>query len=189
VADNRDDDRASTINAEGCRLTSDITTRSDEHTPRPSAEAADDGYVTLPDGRRIVDRRRRPTPLFSRYTMWGRRTRVRRDDDGDDRRYVDRASGGFLALVVALVVLVSFDAFSTLHIVRSGGGEDNPLMDWVLRRSVPLFLAIKLLPLPVAFVLVSIHRYFNWVRIGLSVAVAIYGVLALYHLYGLSQIH
>ena len=169
-------------------MTSDTTTRDDQPTPG-HADQADDGYVILPDGRRIVDRRRRPTPLFSRYTMWGRRTRVRHDEPGPDRRYVDRATGGFLALVVALVVLVTFDAFSTLHIVRSGGGEDNPLMDWVLRRSVPLFLAIKLMPLPVAFVLVSIHRYVDWVRIGLTIAVAVYGALALYHLYGLSQIH
>jgi hypothetical protein len=134
------------------------------------------------------DRRQVPTPLISRFTLRGRRSLIRRDLDLLRGRYVDRSSGGYLAVILTLVILVVIDAGSTLYIVSHGGRELNPLMDKALRRGVGWFLLLKFTPLPVAFLLLSIHRYFRWVRAGLGFLVAVYGMLAMYHLFLLGRI-
>ena len=141
------------------------------------------------DQRRGSDRRFRPTPLFSRFTLIGRRIALRRNADLLRGRYIDRAAGGYLALILVLLVLIVLDAASTLYISRNGGTEVNPIMDHALRRGVGWFLAIKLAPLPLAFLLLSIHRYFHWVRTVLTTLVLIYSGLALYHVSLLLKIH
>jgi hypothetical protein len=139
--------------------------------------------------RRRGDRRRRPTPMFSRFTLRGRRTHIRRDGDLRRGRYVDRSTGRHLLLIVLLMVFITLDAMSTLYILDRGGSEENPLVENVLQRGVGWFLTIKLLPLPLAFLLLSIHRYFGWVRWALLGLLLVYGSLALYHLWLLARIH
>ena len=148
-----------------------------------------DAAAEADNRRRQVDRRRRPTPMFSRFTLRGRRTRIRRDADLGRGRYIDRSTGRHLALIVLLMVFITLDALSTLHILDQGGNEVNPLMENALQRGVGWFLMIKLVPLPVAFLLLSIHRYFRWVRWALLALVAVYGSLALYHVSLLLRIH
>jgi hypothetical protein len=132
--------------------------------------------------RRASDRRRRATPLLSRHTLRGRRTRIRRDADLARGRYVDRSSGVHLLMIVLLVLLISVDTFSTLYILeQEGGSELNPLMVRTLERGVGWFVLVKLGPLPLAYALLSVHRYFSWVRVALGVLVAVYGVLTVYH--------
>lgn len=140
-------------------------------------------------GRRLrPERRREPTPAISRFTLRGRRARIRREFDLLRGRYVDRSGGGHLALILVLLILVSVDALSTLYILQHGGRELNPLMDGALRRGVGWFLLLKIGPLPLAFLLLSIHRYFRWVRLTLGFLLIVYGTLALYHLYLLGKI-
>lgn len=127
------------------------------------------------------DRRRHPTPLLSRFTLRGRRLRFRRDTDTLAGRYIDRSTGRHLLLILLLVIFITLDAASTLFIIEHGGSEVNPLMDNTLQRGVGWFLLVKLGPLPVAFTLLSVHRYFRWVRLALGLLVLVYGVLMLYH--------
>lgn len=134
------------------------------------------------------DRRLEPTGLLSRYTLHGRRTRIRRDTDLLRGRYVDRSSGRHLLLILLLLLFISIDAFSTLFILEHGGEEINPLMVRTLQQGVGWFLVVKLGPLPLAFLLLSVHRYFSWVRLALGSLAAIYGGLMLYHLYTLGKI-
>ncbi len=134
------------------------------------------------------DRRLEPTSLLSGYTLRGRRTRIRRDTDLLRGRYVDRSSGQHLLLILLLLLFISVDAFSTLFILEHGGEELNPLMVRTLERGVGWFLVVKLGPLPLAFLLLSVHRYFSWVRVALGSLAAIYGGLMLYHLYTLAKI-
>jgi hypothetical protein len=119
--------------------------------------------------------------MISRYTLRGRRTRIRRDTDLLRGRYVDRVTGRYLAALVLLLVFVSIDAASTLFIIDRGGSEANPVMDATLRRGVGWFLLVKLGPLPLAYALFSVHRYFGWVRVGLVALTVVYGALMLYH--------
>jgi hypothetical protein len=148
----------------------------------PDADAQDDRRRHHPD------RRQDPTPLLSRFTLRGRRAQIRRELDLLRGRYVDRSSGGHLALITALLVLIAVDTASTLVILAHGGSELNPLMDSALRKGVGWFLLCKFGPLPVAFLMLSIHRYFRWVRATLVFLVFVYGTLALYHLYLLGRI-
>ncbi len=135
------------------------------------------------------DRRLRPTPLLSKFSLVGRRFHIRRDTDFLRGRYVDRSSGIHLALILTLLIFITLDAASTLYILSHGGTEVNPFMDRALRKGVGWFLLIKLGPLPIAFFLLSVHRYFNWVRYLMYGLAAIYGALMCYHLFLLLKIH
>lgn len=119
--------------------------------------------------------------MFSSHSFRGRRVRIRRDTDFLRGRYVDRSTGGHLLLILLLLLFVTLDAMSTLVILERGGTEVNPLMNATLQRGVGWFLLVKLGPLPLAFALLSVHRYFRWVRLALGMLVAVYGVLMLWH--------
>lgn len=127
------------------------------------------------------DRRQQPTPWLSRFSLRGRRKQIRRDDDLVRGRYVDRADGPYLWGVLTLVFLVMLDATSTLFILSRGGSEANPLMRHMLERGTPWFLLVKFGPLPLAFLLLSVARYFGWVRWVLALLLLVYGALAAYH--------
>jgi hypothetical protein len=119
--------------------------------------------------------------MFSRHSLRGQRVRIRRDTDFLRGRYVDRSTGRHLLLILVMLLFVTLDAMSTLVILDQGGTEVNPLMNATLQRGVGWFLLVKLGPLPLAFALLSVHRYFRWVRLALGALVAIYGVLMLWH--------
>ncbi|HOX24593.1 MAG TPA: DUF5658 family protein [Candidatus Krumholzibacteria bacterium] len=155
----------------------------DDRRPDPLRESAEE------QRRAPADRRRVPTPIFSRFTLRGHRARIRRRADFARGRYVDRSTGGHLGSILLLLIFIVLDAASTLYILERGGSEVNPLMANALDRGVGWFLLIKLAPLPVAFLLLSIHRYFRWVRAALILLVVVYGVLAIHHLALLAKIH
>lgn len=158
--------------------------------PRTGTRRPESGLARDPgeSRRRHPDRRQDPTPVLSRFTLRGRRSTIRRSFDLLRGRYVDRSSGGHLALIVTLLILITVDTASTLYILAHGGKELNPLMDNALRKGTGWFLLCKFGPLPVAFLMLSIHRYFRWVRATLGFLVAVYGLLSLYHLYLLARI-
>jgi len=141
------------------------------------------GSARQPEPRqRIGDRRCHPTPWLSRFSLWGRRWHIRRLEDLADRPYVDRAVGGYLASILTLVALIVVDSTSTLFILSRGGTEENPLMRSLLERGTGWFLLVKLGPLPIAFLLLSVVSYFGWVRWGLAALLIVYGGLAAFHL-------
>lgn len=141
------------------------------------------------DRRDPTDRRDEPTPMLSRFTLRGKRSRIRRDFDLERGRYVDRSRGRYLGLILVLIVFIAIDALSTLYIIAQGGTEANPIMDSTLELGVGWFLLVKLGPLPAAFILLSVHRYYRWVRFALFALAAIYTTLMLYHISLLLKIH
>jgi hypothetical protein len=134
------------------------------------------------------DRRRLPTPCLSRFTLRGNRRRIRRAEDLARGRYVDRADGPYLGGIVTLVALIVLDAVSTLFILSRGGTEENPLMASLLARGTGRFLLVKIGPLPIAFLLLSVARYFGWTRWALTAMILVYGALAAYHVHLLMKI-
>jgi hypothetical protein len=141
------------------------------------------------EGRQGSDRRRRPTPMFSRYTLFGRRRRNRRDTDPSHRYYVDWIDGHYRRALIAVVLFILFDSFSTLHIISKGGGEANPLMAMLLGLGAGWFVAIKIISALWAFILLAVHRFFPVARLLSAVLLAAYGMIVIYHLYLLLQIH
>ena len=97
-----------------------------------------------PKRRTFPDRRRKPTPIFSRYTLQGRRKDVRRDEDRRRHIYVDQYSLRFFLLLMAILLLGTADAFLTLHHVHVNNAEElNPIMNYFLGIGPKIFFNVK----------------------------------------------
>lgn len=135
------------------------------------------------------DRRSRPTPAFSRFTLRGRRVANRRDTDSLQNYYVDRAHGPWFWALTALVVMILLDGALTLHILSKGGLEVNPIMDWLYGKGTDWFMGVKVATAAIAFPFLTVHRHFKSAFIGASVLVLAYGGVMLVHAYTLYQIY
>jgi len=138
--------------------------------------------------RRTSDRRARPTPMLSRYTLFGRRRNNRRITDPAACYYVDRSSGIFHVAVLAMLAFIAADTISTLYILSRGGTEANPLMRWLLTLGQDWFVAVKVGSGLIGFILLGVHCKFPTARYLLVLLVAVYFVLSLYHLVLLAQV-
>ena len=78
--------------------------------------------------RAIRDRRKNPTPVFSRFTLWGRRKTFRRKIDRQRGGYVDHYNGLLLLFLISAVALNILDALITIMILDLGGWEVNPIV-------------------------------------------------------------
>ncbi|MCA9726483.1 MAG: hypothetical protein KC729_02300 [Candidatus Eisenbacteria bacterium] len=145
--------------------------------PNPHASAVDSDPC-----RRGPDRRRRPTPLLSRYTFTGRRRHNRRGDDPASGYYVDWVEGNYRSAVIAVGIFIALDALATLEILSRGGSEANPLMARLLGHSVWTFLIVKFAGAFLAIAVLAIHRHFPNIRRLGALLLAAYGSIALYHL-------
>ena len=136
-----------------------------------------------------VDRRRRPTPLFSRYTLWGKRRRNTHEEDPRSDYFIDRPDGGYLVLLVAIVLLVAFDAVATWIFLHHGGEEGNPFVVWLLTLGPSAFWVLKLAPLPLMFAYFAAKRFFAWTQVLALTLFSVYTVLAGFHLYWIYRIN
>ena len=132
--------------------------------------------------RRLPDRRKRPTPMISRYTLLGRRKGFRRDEESSGS-YVDRYGAKMTGILVAIVSLSLLDAFFTLLYIGRGGEEWNPLMKLALDAGIGPFLAIKCGMTVLGVLFLCLHKNFRFVKILLNGVLVIYGALLVYHLF------
>ena len=128
------------------------------------------------------DRRRRPTPMISRYTFVGRRRRNRRRTDSARRYYVDWVEGWYRWVLYLAAFLVVFDTFSTLSILAQGGDEMNRFVARVLEMGTGWYLALKLLPLVLLFPVMGTARHFPLVKIGTLLVMVVYVAVFWRHL-------
>jgi hypothetical protein len=133
-------------------------------------------------GREGGDRRKKPTPLFSRYTLRGRRRENRRASDPRSGYYIDWVVGNYRTAIFAVGAFILLDAAATLEILSRGGTEANPLMAKLLGHSVWAFLAVKIAGAFVAVLVLAVHRHFPHIRGLGALLLAAYGGIALYHL-------
>ena len=146
--------------------------------------------VTQGDGERrnYPDRRRRPTPMLSRYTFRGRRRRTRRATDPQWNYYVDRPGARAWAAAIVLFLLSCFDAFFTLYLLDRGGYELNPFMRAVLGYGRTHFMVVKYALTGFGVLVLLIHKNFylwwKWLTVKRIVLlfVAMYAVLVAYEL-------
>jgi len=136
-----------------------------------------------PEKRDFPDRRRYPTPIMSRYTLWGRRMSFRRQKDQAQGGYVDRYGSGLLLLLVALLVLNALDAVFTIFILDCGGQEVNPLMGVLIAYCGERFWIGKFLLVATAVLFLCLHSQFPRVKDALWLVTLIYGGLILYQVY------
>lgn len=128
-----------------------------------------------------TDRRRRPTPMFSRYWLRGRRRGGRRGTDGQNV-YVDRYTRAEWILVGGIVLMSLADLVLTLAYLWRGGEEANPVMRWALEWGGEVFFAALKMGLTVAGALfLLLHARFRRVRFFTTALFAGYVLLMLYH--------
>ena len=129
------------------------------------------------------DRRRRPTPMFSRFLFAGKRRWNRREADPKSRYYVDRFGGKAWAAVIIILALCGADSFFTwYHINHSGATEANPAMDWLMRNTGDVWWIVKYLVTVVALFFLFLHKNFMLARVSTIIIVLMYIILMAYHL-------
>ena len=144
-----------------------------------------DASATGADDRRedFVERRTRPTPRFSRYTLWGGRRRdLRREGEGDSS-FVDQYSVRVWVLVGWVALMNSADSFFTLLHLQDGGIEVNPFAAWMLTAGRTGFVVIKSVLITLPLIVLCLHKNFPLARIGLLIAAGTYTLLCGYHIW------
>jgi len=114
--------------------------------------------------RNFHDRRRQPTPPFSRYTLWGRRRVLRRKEDQEKGGYVDRYGARLLFFLVLIVGLNILDSFFTMIILDAGGREVNPIVRSAIEVYGDDFWVWKFMIVSVNLILLCIHSRFRYVN-------------------------
>jgi hypothetical protein len=135
--------------------------------------------------RAVADRRKQPTPMFSRYTfLGGRRKTIRRDEDKDVHIYVDLYSRRLLLILLSLLLLNYADAYLTLYLINLGiVVEANPIMDFFLQFGVTHFILAKFLVSLVAIPILCLLKNIFFVRVLILMITTGYFSLILYELY------
>lgn len=128
------------------------------------------------------DRRRRPTPRFSRYTLLGGRRRRGRRDGENDNVFVDQYSPRLLAVMFWIGLMNIGDSFFTLHHIQSGAIELNPVAAWMLSTGRTGFVLLKASVITVPLIVLTLHKNFSLARIGIWTAAGAYTVLFAYHI-------
>lgn len=128
--------------------------------------------------RTFNDRRRQPTPIFSRYTLWGRRKMLRRKEDREKGGYVDRYGAKLFFFLVLIVGLNMLDSLFTTMILDFGGWEVNPIVRSAIEVYGDNFWRWKFMIVSVNLILLCIHSKFRYVdRSILWIAVLYLGVI------------
>ena len=118
--------------------------------------------------RKSSDRRHRPTPLFSRYSLLGGRRRARRRTDDPRAYYVDRLGGLTWFLLLSVFLFQILDAHLTLTQLSRGGVEVNPIMSYLIQRGATLFVAVKLSVAAIGLLFLGIHKNYPLAKPGLA---------------------
>lgn len=141
-------------------------------------------------GRRGPDRRKRPTPMLSRYVLWGgRRRHVRRAEEREGA-FVDVHGAGVFVIVVGIVALNLLDAWFTLLFLSHGGQELNPVVQALLDSAWHPwpFIGMKTVGIGLACMFLAMARNFQAARLGLWAVFLGYTCLLGWHLYLLSSL-
>lgn len=128
------------------------------------------------------DRRKRPTPMLSRYTFFGGRRKAGRRDGETADIYVDVYSKELVGLLVLFFALTVVDSVSTLVYLGKGGRELNPIAQWMIDQGGLFFVGVKGLLSAVCLLFVMLHKNFKPARIALGVGFTFYFLLGVWHL-------
>lgn len=134
------------------------------------------------DKRFHLDRRRRTTPLVSRYTLaGGRRRTVRRATDRGRHLFVDFYSPRLMVALLAVLIFNYIDSYMTLTLLQKGlVFEANPFMSFHLENGISPFIINKGLITAASLTILCIFKNFKFARIGLVLSLIAYVSIVLY---------
>jgi hypothetical protein len=135
----------------------------------------------------MPDRRKKPTPMLSRFLFVGRRRGGRREGE-TDRIYVDRPGAWVVVAVIAVALLSVADAYFTLHELTRGATEANPVMRAALSLGNGAFIVLKTVVTVTGAAFLGLHKTWPLGRVCLFIAVGAYAVLTVYHLVGIYHV-
>ncbi len=128
------------------------------------------------------DRRRRPTPRFSRFAWLGGRRREGRRQGESENLFVDQFSLRMWLLLAWIALMNGADSFFTIYHLQNGGVELNPVADWMLKTGRLGFVVLKSALIALPLVVLCVHKNFALARAGLWIAAGIYTALLVYHI-------
>lgn len=111
--------------------------------------------------RGAADRRRLSWRTFAVGLSSTRRRAARRHEHGF---YVDWYGPGLFTSATLLTLLCALDAFITLELLRLGGRELNPVMDWLIRADLAAFIAAKMALTCAGVTFLVLHQNFRLLR-------------------------
>ena len=131
-----------------------------------------------------TDRRVKPTPFLSRYTLTGgRRKAVRRNDDMPKHIFVDLYDTRLFIAIFVLLILNVLDGFLTLLLVSENIiVEANPVMAFCLDYGHVPFFWVKYLLMAVSLLIFCIFGGFRLSRISLVCSIMLYTSVLIYQL-------
>jgi hypothetical protein len=144
------------------------------------------------ENRQLKDRRSRPTRFISRYTLIGRRRKVRRQDEAHNY-YVDKFESRYLIMVGLVMIFCILDYGLSIKIFEKGGAELNVLMATFMSNGRVLLLWVKLCLTLICLVFILLHKNFKVfglikAHVLIYYVFSIYFVLVLYEFYSLALI-
>ncbi len=110
------------------------------------------------------DRRR-----YSLRTVYGslfinRRRNIRRQDELLNS-YIDWYGPWPLIASILIILMCCLDAFFTLLLINNGAMEMNILMDWLIKKDIQTFAAVKMAVTSLALLVLVMHFNFRIYRI------------------------
>ena len=124
------------------------------------------------------ERRKRPTPMVSKYTFVGGRRASAEPDS-----YTDIYKIPVLVAMLAVTSLNVLDSFFTLVYLQRGGSEANPIADWMINHGPQFFVFFKTFVMGGALAILCLHKNFHRARIGIWLGSTLYVLLTAYHLF------
>lgn len=137
------------------------------------------------NSRLILDRRKCPTPIISRYTFYGgRRKSIRRKRDKKTIIYVDLYSTRLMMAVLSLLLLSCLDAYLTLELIAKGHVvEANPIMAFFLDYGTTPFTVVKFVITACCLIILCLFKNVKITRICLPFALKMYMIVIAYEFY------
>jgi hypothetical protein len=130
----------------------------------------------------INEKRLQPTPMFSRYTIWGRRKGLM---GLPNERYVDRYNPALLFFLLLMVGLNYLDSCFTLMILENGGQELNPIVEGTIYILGEEFWIWKFIIVSFSSIILCLHSQNFKVKIAIVSLCFLYVGLVSYQLIGL----
>jgi hypothetical protein len=131
-----------------------------------------------------ADRRLKPTPLLSRYTLTGgRRKSVRRMHDKRRHIFVDMYDTRLFIAIFALLIMNVLDGFLTLLLINENlVVEANPFMAFCLDYGHAPFFWVKYILMAFSLLVFCIFKGFRFSKISLGFGILIYASVLIYEL-------
>jgi len=137
----------------------------------------------MTERRALLDRRKKPAPLLSRFTFFGRRETLRRKGDQAKGGYVDRYSATLFFFLVLILGLNVLDSLFTLMVLDLQGWELNPVVRSVIELHGYEFWIWKFFFVSACLILLCLHSKVRRVKTSFVFISLIYLSTVFYQIY------